>query len=119
MELGRGALLLLSFLVYTSVLSLMTGIISGLRLVRMSFWYHHGCKLVGDHASKSLLLLHNVSDFMFADDAASYAEDFEAVASSSIAVAKGWGLTVSLAKSKGIYDGRDWGEFCCVIATHY
>ena len=45
---------------------------------------------------------------MFADDAALYAssqEDFEAVASSFIVVAKGWGLTVSLAKSKGMVVG--------------
>ena len=42
---------------------------------------------------------------MFADDAALYAssrEGFKAVASSFITVAKGWGLTVSLAKSKGM-----------------
>ena len=49
-----------------------------------------------------------VSESMFADDAALYAslrEGFEAVASSFIAVAKGWGWTVSLAKSKGMVAG--------------
>ena len=42
---------------------------------------------------------------MLADDAALYAssrEHFEAVASTFIAVAQGWDLTVSLAKSKGM-----------------
>ena len=45
---------------------------------------------------------------MFVDDAALYAssrEGFEAVASSFIMVAKEWGLTVNLAKSKGMVAG--------------
>ena len=74
----------------------------------MFFQYHHGRKLVGDRTSKSCLLLSNVSESMFADNAALYAssrEGFEAVASSFIVVAKGWGLTVSLAKSKGMVVG--------------
>ena len=49
-----------------------------------------------------------VSESMFADNATLYAssrEGFEAVASSFIAVTKGWGLTVSLTKSKGMVAG--------------
>ena len=64
--------------------------------------------MVGDPISKSHLLLSNASESMFPDDAALYAlsrEDFEAVASSFVAVAKGWGLTVSLVKSKGMATG--------------
>ena len=74
----------------------------------MSFRYHHGHKLVGDRTSESCLLLSYVSESMFADDAALYAssrEGFEAVASSFIAVAKRWGLILSLAKSKGMVPG--------------
>ena len=77
-------------------------------LAGVSFWYHHGCKLVGNRTSKLCLLLSNVSESMFADDTALYAsscEGFEAVASSFIAVAKGWGLKVNLAKSKGMVAG--------------
>ena len=54
------------------------------------------------------LLLSNASESMFADDAALYAlshDNFKAVASSFVAVAKGWGLTVSLVKSKGMVTG--------------
>ena len=66
----------------------------------MSFQYYHW---VGDCAFKSRLLLSNVEESMFANDAAllsSSREDFEPVASSFVAVAKGWGLTASLVKSK-------------------
>ena len=62
---------------------------SGRCILSVSPWH----KLVGDHASKSRLLFFNVSESMFADDAALYAsslEGFEAVSFSFIAVTKGW-----------------------------
>ena len=49
-----------------------------------------------------------VTESKFADDAVLYAsprDGLEAVASSFVCVARGWGLTVSLVKSKGIVTG--------------
>ena len=54
----------------------------------------------------------------FADDAALYAstrDNFEAVASSFVCVARGWGLTVSLIKSKGMVSG--FGACSLVLAS--
>ena len=50
-----------------------------------------------------------ITESKFADDAALYAsshKDFEMVASSFVAVAKMWGLTVNLVKSKGMVVGN-------------
>ena len=72
------------------------------------FCYCHGRKLVGDRTPKSRLLRSCVTESKFADDAALYAsscEGFETVASSFVAVAGLWGLTVSLVKSKGMVVG--------------
>ena len=74
----------------------------------VTFCYCHGCKLVGDRTPKSRLLRSCVTESKFADDAALYAssrEGFETVASSFVAVARLWGLTVSLVKSKGMVVG--------------
>ena len=78
----------------------------------MTFCYFHGRKLVGDRTPKSRLLRSCVTESKFADDAALYAssrEGFETVASSFVAVAGLWGLTVSLMKSKGMHGGGRWG----------
>ena len=74
----------------------------------VSFRYLHGRKLVGDRSAKSRLLPSYVTESKFADDAALYAssrDGLEAVASSFVCVARGWGLTVSLVKSKGMVAG--------------
>jgi len=77
-------------------------------LAGVSFRYSHGRKLVGDRTAKSHLQTSCVTESKFADDAALYAstrDNFEAVASSFVRVASGWGLTVSLIKSKGMVSG--------------
>ena len=77
-------------------------------LADASFWYSHGRRLVGDCTAKSRLELSCITESKFADDAALYAsmlESFEEVASSFVCVAKEWGLTVSLIKSKGMVAG--------------
>ena len=63
---------------------------------------------MGDRSAKSWLLPSCVTESKFADDAAlydSYRDGLEAVASSFVCVARGWGLTVSLVKSKGMAAG--------------
>ena len=77
-------------------------------VVGVSFRYSYGCKLMGDRSAKSWLLQSCVTESKFADDAALYAsshDGLEAVASSFVCVARGWGLTVSLVKSKGMVAG--------------
>ena len=77
-------------------------------LAGVCFWYSHGRRLVGDHTAKSRLELSCIIESKFADDVALYAstrECFEEVASSFVHVARGWGLTVSLIKSKGMVAG--------------
>ena len=77
-------------------------------LAAVCFRYSHGRKLVGDRTAKSHLELSCITESRFADDAALYAstrEGFEEVASSFVCVARGWGLTVSLIKSKGMVAG--------------
>ena len=74
----------------------------------MSFQYSHGHRLVGDHTAKCHLELSCITESTFADDAALYAstrEGFEEVAFSFVRVARGWGLTVSLIKPKGMVAG--------------
>ena len=74
----------------------------------MYFRYSHGRRLVEDRTAKSHLELSCITESKFADDAALYAsthEGFEEVASSFVRVARGWGLTVSLIKSKGMAAG--------------
>ena len=65
-------------------------------------------KLGGDLIPKSQLLRSSVTQSKCADDAALYTisyEGFKAVASSFVAVARLWGLTVSLVKSKSMVVG--------------
>ena len=107
MKHGRDALFLLSSLVCIFVLSLMASANSVLRLVSpFNIQYSHGCRLVGDGTSKSRLSLSSVTESKFDDDNALYVlscEGFEAVASSFVAVAKRW--AVSLVKYKGMVAG--------------
>ena len=77
-------------------------------LAGMCFRYSHGRRLVGNRTAKSCLELSCITESQFADDAALYAstrEGFEEVASSFVRMARGWGLTVSLIKSKGMVAG--------------
>ena len=82
------------------------------------FCYCHGRKPVGDRTPKSRLLRSCVTESKFADDAALYAssrEGFETVASSFVAVAGLWGLTVSLVKSKGMVGVLGLTLVCCLL----
>ena len=75
----------------------------------VKFRYTLGRKLVGDRTGKSQLLL-DITDSQFADDAALYAtseESFVTVTQSFANVASGWGLTVSLIKTKGMKIGDE------------
>ena len=66
-----------------------------------------GRRLVGDRTAKSKLDAVKVTESQFADDVALYATSrasFEAIAVSIVEESKRWGMTVSLAKTKGILD---------------
>ena len=70
--------------------------------------YKIGRRLVGDRTAKSRLSLLRVTESQFADDAALYSPSrtaFEESTSSLIACASEWGLTVSVAKTKGMIVG--------------
>ena len=67
--------------------------------------YKVGRKLVGDRTSKSCLQHLNVTESQFAGDAALYAlskASFDRCSETFVACASGWGLTVSLTKTKAI-----------------
>ena len=75
-----------------------------------SFTVRNGVQkgVLGDRTPKVHLLGSCITESRCADDAAPYAsshKDFKMVASSFVAVAKLWGLTESLMKSKGMLVG--------------
>ena len=70
--------------------------------------YRHGRKLVGNRTAKSRLDLVRVTESQFADDAAVYAtsrDTFESAIGGFVDAASKWGLTVSIAKTKGMVIG--------------
>ena len=70
--------------------------------------YRHGRKLVGDRTAKSRLDLVRVTESQFADDAAVYAtsrDTFESAIVGFVDAASKRGLTVSIAKTKGMVIG--------------
>ena len=86
----------------------------------MEFRYKLGHKLVGDRTRKSQLLLDVITESQFADAAALYATSevsFATVTQSFVNVASGWGLTVSLVKTKGMKIG-DEPSFVDGMALH-
>ena len=103
----RGVLLLLCFLTCTFALSLRIGGDSVL-WQECPLGTHMDVSWLGDCSAKSWLLLSCATESKFADDAALHAsscDGFEAVASSFVCVATGWGLTVSLVNYKGMVAG--------------
>ena len=70
--------------------------------------YRHGRRLVGDRTSKSRLHLIRIKESKFADDVAVYAtsrDTFESTTREFVSAASKWGLTVSIAKTKGMVIG--------------
>ena len=67
--------------------------------------FKHGRKLVGDRTAKSRLEVVRVTESQFADDVALYSgshHDFVTIAKKFVNVAKKWGLTVNIQKTKGM-----------------
>ena len=72
--------------------------------------YRHGRRLVGDRTSKSRLDQIRIIESQFADDVAMYAtsrEAFESATRSFVDAASKWGLTVNIAKTKGMFIGNN------------